>query len=72
MADWFRQAFGVAAEEARSAIADTRSKLIDEAWFGRRVPEPQRGNDLGWSRHDEGKGREADAPANDRDHGIDR
>lgn len=31
--DWFTQAFG-------AAIADIRTKLVDEAWFGRTGAEP--------------------------------
>ncbi len=43
--------FGQAAE----AVADIRSKLIDEGWFGRRSPAAPSG--LGWEKP------EADAPA---------
>jgi hypothetical protein len=35
--NWFSQAFGAVADEVGAAIADVRSKLIDEAWFGRRA-----------------------------------
>lgn len=38
--DWFAEAFGAAA-------SDVRAKLIDEAWFGRNMPEPGRDNDQG-------------------------
>ena len=50
-ANWFETAFGAAVDEARSAITDVRSKLIDEAWFGRHPPE-SKPSDLGWARDD--------------------
>lgn len=77
MAEWFARAFGVAASEARTAIADTRSKLIDEAWFGRKSPEPHRQHDLGWTLPDRDK-RDAPEPQvhepakPDHERGIDR
>lgn len=37
MANWFERAFGAAIDEVGSAVADIRTKLIDEAWFGRRA-----------------------------------
>jgi hypothetical protein len=72
MAEWFNSAFGVAAGEARTAIADARSKLIDEAWFGRKTPEPHRGHDLGWTRPSEEKAREPETSKPEREHGINR
>jgi hypothetical protein len=71
-ANWFASAFGVAVDEARYAIADARSKLIDEGWFGRKTPESQRGNDLGWTRPVEEKAREPEPSKPEREHGIDR
>jgi hypothetical protein len=35
MAKWFERAFGAAIDEVGAAVADVRTKLIDEAWFGR-------------------------------------
>lgn len=75
MAEWFARAFGVAASEARTAIADARSKLIDEAWFGRKTPEPHRGHDLGWSLPDRDKGNAPDLQSQEpakAERGIDR
>lgn len=34
--NWYERAFGAVADEVGAAISDVRSKLIDEAWFGRR------------------------------------
>lgn len=66
MRDWFAQTFG-------QAVADMRAKLIDEAWFGRRVPEPHGPNDLGWSRDDDpSPERETRSQEPDQEHGIDR
>lgn len=72
MAEWFNRAFGVAAGEAGSAIADVRSKLIDEAWFSRKTPEPHRSYDLGWTRPSEEKCHEPEPRSNEREHGIER
>lgn len=69
---WFMNAFGVAVDEARTAIADARSKLIDEAWFGRKTPEPHRGHDLGWMRPSDEKAHEPEPRAPEREQGIDR
>lgn len=78
--DWFAEAFGAAA-------SDVRAKLIDEAWFGRRVPEPGRDNDPGCSPGDHPapnetgfatwlktyvRALESEQPAQEPDHGIDR
>lgn len=49
--DWFIDMFG-------SAVADVRSKLIDEAWFDRRPPERADPFDLGWWRDDRDIGRD--------------
>lgn len=38
---WFLDSFG-------APVADVRAKLIEEAWFGRRVSEPFQTKDLGW------------------------
>lgn len=77
MADWFARAFDVAASEARTAIADSRNKLIDEGWFGRKTPEPHGSHDLGWTLPDREKGNapepQAHEPAKpDPERGIDR
>ena len=39
--DWVADLFG-------DALADARSKLIDESWFGRRAPERNASADFGW------------------------
>ncbi len=40
MPKWFEQAFGAVADEVGAAISDTRTKIIDEAWFGRMGTKP--------------------------------
>ena len=35
MAKWYERAFGAAINEVGAAISDVRTKIIDEAWFGR-------------------------------------
>jgi len=61
MARWFEQAFGATIDEAKHAIADARAKLLDEAWFGRKTPEPNRQADLGWTLSDSAKSHEPPA-----------
>lgn len=72
MNEWFERAFGTTVDEARYAIADARSKLIDEAWFGRRSPEPHRQPDLGWTRADNAEPHEGGNPdhVQGRDHDL--
>ena len=53
MLDWFARNFGSAAEEFGKAITDIRSKLVDEGFWGRKVPEPQGRNGLGGSAADD-------------------
>lgn len=72
MAEWFERAFGATVDEAQTGIADARAKLIDEAWFGRRAPEPQRQGNFGSTREDQPAPTEPSDPAQERDHGIDR
>jgi len=43
---WFLDSFG-------APVADIRAKLIEEAWFGRRVSEPFQSKDLGWMREEQ-------------------
>jgi hypothetical protein len=40
MAKWYERAFGAAIDEVGAAVADVRTKLIDEAWFGRMGTKP--------------------------------
>ncbi len=40
MAKWYEKAFGAVADEVGAAISDARTKLIDEAWFGRMGTKP--------------------------------
>ena len=40
MAKWYEKAFGAVADEVGAAISDVRTKLIDEAWFGRMGVKP--------------------------------
>lgn len=74
MAKWFEQAFAATVDEARNAIADARAKLLDEAWFGRKTPEPHRSTDLGWTLSDRDKLQEPEPAAHqpEREQGIDR
>ena len=48
MRDWFAQAFGRTADAIGDAIGDVRDKVILEGWTGRKFPERDAGNDLGW------------------------
>lgn len=43
---WFLDSFG-------APIADVRAKLIEEAWFGRRVSEPVESKDWSWMREEQ-------------------
>lgn len=52
MPKWFERAFGAVAQEVSTGLADIREKLVFEFFFGRKTPETQRDNDLGWSRDD--------------------
>jgi hypothetical protein len=75
--NWFEQAFGAVADEVGAAIADVRSKLIEEGFWGRKPPEPGRGGqDLGWIRQDEGARdngvHNAPQPDPEQDHSIER
>jgi len=41
MGSWFERAFGGIADEARDAIAQARTELVDRGWFGRMtMPNP--------------------------------
>lgn len=41
MGSWFGRTFGGIADEARDAIAQARTELVDRGWFGRMtVPNP--------------------------------
>jgi hypothetical protein len=77
MPKWFEQAFGAVAGEVAHAIADARSKLIEEGFWGRKPPEPGRGgHDLGWMQGDHGT-RDAGVhnnsqPDPEQDHSIER
>lgn len=69
---WFLDSFG-------APVADIRAKLIEEAWFGRRVNEPIQSNDLGWMREERSPRSDSAEHAPDRspdhsrdqNHGID-
>lgn len=45
MPKWFDEAFG----EVGAAITDIRSKLVEEAFWGRKVPEPMARGEHGMS-----------------------
>jgi hypothetical protein len=85
MADWFSDAFDRAAKDIQEmaaglgtpfdgAVSDIRSKLIDEAWFGRRTTDREQQGDLGWSLDDRPKTPAAPKAPEERDqsHDFDR
>lgn len=69
---WFLDSFG-------APVADIRAKLIEEAWFGRRVSEPLQSKDWGWLREEhQPHGHSADLspdrtphPTRDAERGVD-
>lgn len=49
MPKWFDEAFGAVIGEVGAAITDIRSKLVEEAFWGRKVPEASARGEHGMS-----------------------
>lgn len=62
MAKWYERTFDAMAGEFGRAISDARAKLIEEGFWGRKVPEPSHRDSLHWSSAKEALGAEKSGP----------